>query len=148
MAIQLTRYFRVLGDPTRLRLLEALLEGEQLIKQGRYEEAVYHATGSGGQDARTTIKLGWKDNMDTTAAIELAVQALYEAAEEDAATGGPDLVRGIYPTIATITSRGFERVEEREIADRFRALVDRLSTPESATMSGTTPTMEKGEPTP
>jgi proteasome beta subunit len=93
------------------------------VTGGRYEEADFHATGSGGRDARTTIKLGWTENMDRSAAIELAVQGLYEAAEEDAATGGPDVVRGIYPTVATITGEGFERAEEAEVAERFRALI-------------------------
>src|SRR5215213_9273508 len=51
------------------------------VTGGRYEEADFHATGSGGRDARTTIKLGWRDNMDREGAIELAVQGLYEAAE-------------------------------------------------------------------
>jgi proteasome beta subunit len=95
------------------------------VTGGRYEEADFHATGSGGRDARTTIKLGWQEGMDRDAAIELAVQGLYEAAEEDAATGGPDPVRGIYPTVATITAPGFERVSEDEVAERFQALVRR-----------------------
>jgi proteasome beta subunit len=93
------------------------------VTGGRYEEADFHATGSGGRDARTTIKLGWQANMDRNSSIELAVQGLYEAAEEDAATGGPDPVRGIYPTVATITVTGFERVPEEEVAERFQALV-------------------------
>ena len=93
------------------------------VTGGRYEEADFHATGSGGRDARTTIKLGWSVDMDRAATIELAVQGLYEAAEEDAATGGPDPVRGIYPTVATITASGFERVPEAEVAERFQALV-------------------------
>ena len=95
------------------------------VTGGRYEEADFHATGSGGRDARTTIKLSWKDNIDRAAAIELAVQGLYEAAEEDSATGGPDVVRGIYPTVATITAGGFERVAEDEVAERFRAYIER-----------------------
>ena len=95
------------------------------VTGGRYEEADFHATGSGGRDARTTIKLGWTEGMARDAAIELAVQGLYEAAEEDAATGGPDPVRGIYPTVATITVDGFERVAEDEVAERFQALVRR-----------------------
>ena len=60
----------------------------------------------------TTIKLGYREGLDRAAAIELAVQGLYEAADEDSATGGPDVVRGIYPTVATITADGFERVED------------------------------------
>jgi proteasome beta subunit len=93
------------------------------VTGGRYEEADFHATGSGGRDARTTIKLGWHESMDRSSAIELAVQGLYEAAEEDAATGGPDPVRGIYPTVATITLEGFERASDDEVAERFQALI-------------------------
>jgi proteasome beta subunit len=92
---------------------------------GRYEEADFYATGSGGRDARTTIKLGYQDDMDRASAIELAVQSLYEAADEDAATGGPDVVRGVYPTVATITAAGFERVPDTEVAERFQALIER-----------------------
>ena len=95
------------------------------VTGGRYEEADYHADGSGGRDARTTIKLGWKEGLDLDAAVELAIQSLYEAAEEDSATGGPDPVRGIYPVIATIAQDGFTRVAEAEVAARFGALIDR-----------------------
>src|SRR5947209_17390676 len=95
------------------------------VTGGRYEEADFHATGSGGRDARTTIKLGWKEDIDKAAAIELAIEGLYEAADEDTATGGPDPVRGIYPTVATITAEGFQRVDEPEVAERFQALIQR-----------------------
>jgi proteasome beta subunit len=94
---------------------------------GRSEEQDFHATGSGGRDARTTIKLGWTQDMDRAAAIELAVQGLYEAADEDSATGGPDAVRGIYPTVATITSEGFTEVDEAEVAERFASLIQHKS---------------------
>ena len=92
---------------------------------GRYEEADFHATGSGGRDARTTIKLGYREGLDRAAAIQLAVEGLYQAADEDSATGGPDVVRGIYPTVATITADGFERVEDAEVAQRFGELLQR-----------------------
>ena len=92
---------------------------------GRYEEDDFHATGSGGRDARTTIKLGYRDGMEQAAAIELAIEALYQAADEDSATGGPDVVRRIYPTVATITFEGFVRVPEEEVAERFGVLIDR-----------------------
>jgi len=95
------------------------------VTGGRYEEADFHADGSGGRDARTTIKLGFRPGMDRDAVIELAIQSLYEAAEEDSATGGPDPVRGIYPVIATISATGFERVSETEVATRFGALLER-----------------------
>jgi len=94
---------------------------------GRYEETDFHADGSGGRDARTTIKLGWRADMSRSEAIELAVRALWEAADEDSATGGPDVVRGIYPTVATITEAGFERVEVEEVAERFASVVANLS---------------------
>ena len=91
---------------------------------GRYEETDFHADGSGGRDARTTVKLGWTEGMDRDAAIELAVQALYEAADEDSATGGPDAVRGIYPTVATITGEGYREAADDEVAERFRSLIE------------------------
>ncbi len=97
------------------------------ITGGRYEESDFHATGSGGRDARTTIKLGWRPAMTREEAIELAVQSLYEAADEDSATGGPDVVRGIYPIVATITESGYTRVDDTEVAERFAAIVTRLS---------------------
>jgi proteasome beta subunit len=94
---------------------------------GRYEETDFHADGSGGRDARTTVKLGWRPGLSRPETIELAVRALWQAADEDSATGGPDAVRGIYPTVATITERGFERVDEAEVAERFAAVVDGLA---------------------
>jgi proteasome beta subunit len=90
---------------------------------GRYEETDFHADGSGGRDARTTIKLGWRPDLSRADAIALAVRALWQAADEDSATGGPDAVRGIYPTVATITAAGFAPAEESEVAERFAAVV-------------------------
>jgi proteasome beta subunit len=94
---------------------------------GRYEETDFHADGSGGRDARTTIKLGWHAGLDQAEAIELAVRALWQAADEDSATGGPDAVRGIYPTVATITADGYEPVPEAEVAERFAAVLADLA---------------------
>jgi proteasome beta subunit len=111
------------------------------VTGGRYEEANFATTGSGSLHAGTVIKLGYRDDLDRGATIDLAISALFNAADEDSATGGPDLVRGIYPTIATIGPDGFTRVEQPEIAERFRALVDRLSTPESAANLGAAPSM-------
>jgi proteasome beta subunit len=95
------------------------------VTGGHYEETEHNATGSGGRDARTTVKLGYRDGMARDDAVELAIEALYEAADEDAATGGPDLIRGIYPLVATVTAGGFASVTEEEVAERFSALVER-----------------------
>src|SRR5207249_3516024 len=94
---------------------------------GKYEETDFHADGSGGRDARTTVKLGWTEGLEQATAIELAVQALYEAADEDSATGGPDAIRGIYPTVATITTDGYQAIGDDEVAERFTALIERKS---------------------
>ena len=106
--------------------------------------ANFATTGSGSLHAGTVIKLGYSERLSREDTIDLAISALFNAADEDSATGGPDLVRGIYPTMATITDRGFEKVTEEEIADRFRLLVDRLSTPESTASTGPSPTMRGG----
>jgi len=93
---------------------------------GHYEETDFQATGSGGRDARSTIKLGYRDGLSRDEAVDLAIKALYEAADEDSATGGPDLVRGIYPLIAVVDVEGYRLVPEEEVAERFAALVDRI----------------------
>jgi proteasome beta subunit len=95
------------------------------VTGGHYEEADFQATGSGGRDARTTIKLGFREGLARDEAVELAIQALYEAADEDAGTGGPDVVRGIYPTVAVVTDDGYMEVAESEVAERFTALLDK-----------------------
>jgi proteasome beta subunit len=64
--------------------------------------------------------------MPQAEAVELAVRALYEAADEDSATGGPDVVRGIYPVVATVTESGYSEVPEVEVAQRFAATIERL----------------------
>jgi proteasome beta subunit len=114
------------------------------VTGGRYEETNFATTGSGSLHAGTVIKLGYRESLTREETIDLAISALFNAADEDSATGGPDLVRGIYPTMATITDHGFEKVTDEEIADRFRLLVDRLSTPESTATVGETPTMKGG----
>jgi proteasome beta subunit len=95
------------------------------VTGGRYEETEYSATGSGGRDARTTIKLGYHDGLTRDEGVELAVEALYQAADEDAATGGPDPLRGIYPIIATVDPSGYQRVSDDEVARRFAAVLER-----------------------
>jgi proteasome beta subunit len=94
------------------------------VTGGRWEEADHHSTGSGSLHARGTLKKGWRPDLDRAAAIRLAVEALYDASQEDAATGGPNPLRGIYPTVKAITSQGVETVPEDEVRAAFQAIVD------------------------
>src|SRR4029079_189785 len=87
------------------------------VTGGRYEETNFATTGSGSLHAGTVVKLGWREGLSREDTLDLCISALFEAADEDSATGGPALVRGIYPTMATITGAGFEKVDEPEIAD-------------------------------
>jgi proteasome beta subunit len=90
---------------------------------GRYEEREFVATGSGSLHAGTVVKVGFRPGLDRSAAIELAARALWEAAEADSATGGPDMIRGIYPILATITADGWSTVGDAELAERYRDII-------------------------
>ncbi len=94
------------------------------VTGGRYEEREYVATGSGSLHAGTVVKVGYRPEMDRAAAVDLVCKALWEAADADSATGGPDALRGIYPIVATITAEGFVAVPEDELAQRFQVIAD------------------------
>ena len=74
------------------------------VTGGRYEEREYVATGSGSLHAGTVVKLGYQPDLDRDTAIDLVCRALWEAADADSATGGPDALRGIYPVVAEVTA--------------------------------------------
>ena len=93
------------------------------VTGGRYEEADHVSSGSGSIHAGTVVKLGYKADLSRAEVIDLVVHALYRAAEEDSATGGPDLVRGIFPIVATITVEGYEPVPDDELRTRVEAIV-------------------------
>jgi proteasome beta subunit len=95
------------------------------ITGGRYEETDYYATGSGGKDARSTMKKLFKRDMTEDEAISLALESLYDAAEEDVATAGPDLLRGIYPTVKTVTKQGLQDIEEKRIKQLYNTIIER-----------------------
>ena len=97
------------------------------VTGGRYEETNFATTGSGSLHAGTVIKLGYRERLAREEAIDLLISALFNAADEDSATGGPDLVRGIYPTVATITAAGYDPVPEPEVAERFVAVIQSKS---------------------
>jgi proteasome beta subunit len=92
---------------------------------GRYEETDYNATGSGGRDAKASLKKIWRADMDRPAAVEAAVESLLDASEADTATGGPDPIRGIYPSVHVVTAEGVQEVPEDEIRLAFEAVAPR-----------------------
>jgi proteasome beta subunit len=91
---------------------------------GRYEETDYEATGSGGLYAAESLKKSHKSNASRSESLAMAVQALVDASDEDRATGGPDIVRGIYPIIDFCTRDGIERASSSEIERVFRGILD------------------------
>jgi len=90
---------------------------------GRYEETDYEATGSGGIYAAESLKKSHRPDASRADSLRMAVQALVDASDEDRATGGPDVVRGIYPIIDFCTQDGIERAPESEIETSFRAII-------------------------
>ncbi|HEU4913043.1 MAG TPA: proteasome subunit beta [Actinomycetes bacterium] len=85
------------------------------VTGGRYEEQKFHSVGSGSVFARGALKKLWRDDFAVDDAALCAVQALYDAADEDSATGGPDLTRRIYPVVSTVTSDGYRRLSDEEV---------------------------------
>jgi len=82
------------------------------VTGGTYEEAEYHSTGSGGKDARNTIKKRYRPELSQEEALAVALEALQDAADETLGTAGMDLEREIYPTVKTVTAQGIEDVPD------------------------------------
>jgi proteasome beta subunit len=93
------------------------------VTGGKYEETDFQSNGSGGVHARNWIKSQWREGMARDEGVDLALLALFEAADEDTATGGPDLVRRIFPTVAVIDAGGFSAVDDDDIAARADRLL-------------------------
>jgi proteasome beta subunit len=96
------------------------------VTGGRYEELDYVATGSGSLHAGTVIKVGFRVDLGRDAAIDLACRSLWEAADADSATGGPDALRRIYPVVATITDEGWQRLDDTDLAARYQTIADEV----------------------
>jgi proteasome beta subunit len=90
---------------------------------GKYEEGDFQANGSGGVHARNWIKAGWHEGIGADDAVALAIRSLFAAADEDVATGGPDLVRGIYPVVAVIDREGYRSLPDDDVAQRSQDLL-------------------------
>ena len=92
------------------------------VTGGRYEETAFHAVGSGSLFARGSLKKLYRDDLSTEEAVTAVVQALYDAADDDSATGGPDLTRRIFPVVHVITPDGGRQMPNEEVS----AIADRM----------------------
>jgi proteasome beta subunit len=93
------------------------------VTGGRYEETAFHAVGSGSVFARGALKKLYRDGFDQTEAVTAVVQALYDAADDDSATGGPDMARRIFPVVSVISADGHTRLSQDEVAAIADAVV-------------------------
>jgi proteasome beta subunit len=85
------------------------------VTGGRYEETAFHAVGSGSLFARGSLKKLYREDFDYRQCVMATVHALYDAADDDTATGGPDLARRIFPVVAVVTEDGFSRLSDDEV---------------------------------
>ena len=92
------------------------------VTGGRYEETAFHAVGSGSLFARGSLKKLYRDDLSAEQCVMAVVQALYDAADDDSATGGPDLTRRIFPVVHVIGADGGRRLPDDEVA----AIADRM----------------------
>ncbi len=92
---------------------------------GRYVATDQAATGSGALAARATLKRLADPDADIDTAVATALEALYDAAEEDSATGGPDLIRRIYPIVAVIDADGYRELDDERVLEHVQAVIDR-----------------------
>ncbi len=106
------------------------------ITGGRYEERDHHAVGSGSVFARGSLKKLYRVGMSANDAVMAAVEALYDAADDDSATGGPDLTRRIFPVIAVADADGVRMLLDAEVGAVVQRVVDaRLTHPDGPTAS-------------
>jgi proteasome beta subunit len=94
------------------------------VAGGRYEERPYHSIGSGSIFAKGSLKKLYTESLSDREVILACMQALYDAADDDSATGGPDVARQIYPVVAMITADGFRRLSDAESGEYARAVVE------------------------
>ncbi|RJK93204.1 proteasome subunit beta [Vallicoccus soli] len=93
------------------------------VTGGRSEEHRYHSVGSGSLFARGALKKLHRDDLSPEDAVRVAVQALYDAADEDSATGGPDVTRRIFPVVSLVTAEGYRRLTDDEVGAHVEAVL-------------------------
>jgi proteasome beta subunit len=100
------------------------------VTGGRYEEHAFTSVGSGSLFARGALKKMYREDLSVDDAVLASVQALYDAADDDSATGGPDLTRRIYPVVLIVTAEGVRRLADDEIGTAVQQVVDeRMTSP-------------------
>jgi len=101
------------------------------VTGGRYEETAFHSVGSGSLFARGALKKLYRPDFSLDEAVEAVIQALYDAADDDSATGGPDLTRRIFPVVQVITAEGGRRLPDDDVARvADRMLAARMTRPD------------------
>ncbi len=93
------------------------------VTGGRYEETAFHSVGSGSLFARGALKKLYREDLDQQGCVTALIQALYDAADDDSATGGPDLTRRIFPVVQVITAEGGHRIPDAEVAATADAVI-------------------------
>ncbi|HSK53626.1 MAG TPA: proteasome subunit beta [Jiangellales bacterium] len=93
------------------------------ITGGRYEEHSFHSVGSGSLFARGSLKKLYRDDLAAEDAVTVCVQALYDAADDDSATGGPDISRRIWPVVAVVDERGYRRLADTDVGSVVESVV-------------------------
>jgi proteasome beta subunit len=93
------------------------------ITGGRYEEHSFHSVGSGSLFARGSLKKLFRDDLAAEDAVTVCVQALYDAADDDSATGGPDISRRIWPVVAVVDERGYRRLADTDVGAVVESVV-------------------------
>jgi len=97
------------------------------VTGGRSEEHMYYSVGSGSLFARGALKKLFRPDLSVADATIVCIQALYDAADDDSATGGPDLSRGIFPVVSLVDNQGYRRLAEPTVAEVVEAVVDARS---------------------
>ena len=106
------------------------------VTGGRYEETAFHSVGSGSLFARGSLKKLYRDDLDAEGCVTAVIQALYDAADDDSATGGPDVTRRIFPVVGVITAEGYTRMADAEVADiADRVIAARMQRPDGPAAS-------------
>jgi proteasome beta subunit len=96
------------------------------VAGGQYEETEYYSIGSGGKEARSALKKIFKKDLSQEEAVNVAIEALYDASEADIATGGPDFIRGIFPTVKIINQDGVVSLSDDTMKIKLTEFISRL----------------------